>query len=69
MYRYAFGSAFHFVARVNFFKYAVRTNSLLYHGRLRPAHSKITALGLVYVKIISARIRNDEMVGLGRKRY
>ena len=68
MYRDAFGSAFHFVARINFLEYAVRTDSFLYHGRLRPAHFKIMVLGLVYAKVISGRIRNDEMAGFGGKR-
>src|SRR6266576_364448 len=95
--RYAFGSTFHFVARVNFAEYAIRTDGLLDHGRLRPANSGITLrgealerpigdidlspakvhgiqpvvvlFGLVHAEVIGARIRHDQMVGLGSKRY
>src|SRR5437588_533619 len=43
--RYAFGSAFHFVARVNFAEHAIRPDGFLDHGRLRPANSGIALRG------------------------
>lgn len=69
MYRNTFGPAFHLVARVNLLKYAIRADSLLHHGRLRPTHFKGVAFRLINTKVVGARVRNDQVVGLGTKRY
>jgi len=68
MYRQAFGAAFHFIARVDFFKNVVWPDSFPYHGRLRPTHLKTLHLWLINADVISAGVGNRQMVSLGSKR-